>query len=478
MICNSDGSSFETQSCSDGCQGVHGCSCASGECVERICTPNAGQCVATGVRTCNSAGTGWSSPEPCEEVCVGGACVSSQCTPGSTQCSSAQLLTCNALGTGYTVTDCGTTNQICITDEDVASCAARVCTPDALRCEAGAEAVLVCNSTGTVETREPCAVGEACDRGLCLEIPCVPDCGSRTCGPDPVCGQSCGGCAGTCTAAGQCQIPQDQGLEVRLSWTPSSVDLDLYLVKESGNACDAATCYHGTCTNDATRPDWDGSGNLSDGDPALTFGTGGISGPGPEVIRLLAPQNVVYIAGAHYASNGSSNATATLTFKRGAQTLGTVTRTLATGELWKGIGIDLSQGAPTPTAGTVEGTFSGCSGMNCASDTECPSGMFCNAPLPGLPVGTCALGCRTNADCPNGVCNGNHDCSTTAAGWGASCSASADCEAGLYCSIFAQTCQEYCSGVGPCLNDPTCCPVSDALFCRQGALFASCSNTP
>lgn len=478
IVCNSDGSSFETRSCAENCQGTHGCTCVSGACVERTCTPDAGQCVGTGVRTCNSGGTGWSSPEPCEDVCVGGSCVSSTCTAGETQCSGAQLLTCNPLGTGYEITDCASTNQVCVGGAGPAACAARVCTPDALRCESGGGAVLVCNASGTVETREPCADGQACDQGLCLEIPCVPDCSGRSCGPDPVCGQSCGGCAGTCTGGGQCQIPQNQGLEVRLSWTPSTVDLDLYLVKEAGSACDASTCYHGTCTNDATRPDWDGSGDLSDGDPALTFGPGGISGPGPEVIRLLTPQGVVYIAGVHYASSGSASAMATVTFKRGTQTLGTVNRTLAAGEWWKAISIDMSQPSPTPNPGTVEGTIAGCSGMSCAVDTECPSGMFCNSVIPGLPAGNCAVGCRTSADCTTGVCNGNHVCSTSAAGWGSPCSASADCAAGLYCSIFAQTCQEYCSGVGACLSDPTCCPVSNALFCRQGALFASCSNTP
>lgn len=35
---------------------------------------------------------------------------------------------------------------------------------------------------------------------------CTPQCGGRTCGPDPVCGMSCGTCSsGTCSAAGQCE---------------------------------------------------------------------------------------------------------------------------------------------------------------------------------------------------------------------------------------------------------------------------------
>ncbi|MEK7784420.1 MAG: PQQ-binding-like beta-propeller repeat protein, partial [Chloroflexota bacterium] len=34
---------------------------------------------------------------------------------------------------------------------------------------------------------------------------CAPNCGARECGPDPVCGTSCGSCAsGTCSSDGQC----------------------------------------------------------------------------------------------------------------------------------------------------------------------------------------------------------------------------------------------------------------------------------
>lgn len=478
VLCNAEGSGFETESCADDCASEHGCSCSAGECVARICTPDSGQCVATGLRRCNASGTGWSSPEACDDICVGGACVSSTCTAGATQCSGAILLTCNALGTGYEVTDCGAASRVCRTEGNTSSCVDRACTPDAVRCSADNTAILACDASGTSESREPCESDQRCDRGVCVDIPCVPDCSGRSCGPDPVCGQSCGGCAGTCTAAGECQVPQNGGLEVRLSWSPSTVDLDLYLVKESGNACDATTCYHGTCTQDATRPDWDGSGGLSSGDPALSFGAGGISGPGPETITLLAPQNVVYIAGVHYASSGSSSAMATVTFKRNGQTLGTVTRTLATGELWKGMAVDLSQPSPTPSSGTVEGTFQGCSGMSCTGDQECPSGMYCSFIIPTIASGTCAAGCRSHADCPNGRCNASHACVASAAGWGAPCTQTSNCEAGLYCSLLAQTCQEYCATVGPCLGDPTCCPVSNALFCRQGALFSSCSNTP
>jgi formylglycine-generating enzyme required for sulfatase activity len=54
-----------------------------------------------------------------------------------------------------------------------------------------------------------CQAGEACDADGRCQGPCTPDCAGRACGPDPDCGQSCGTCqAGeACDADGQCQGP-------------------------------------------------------------------------------------------------------------------------------------------------------------------------------------------------------------------------------------------------------------------------------
>ncbi len=43
---------------------------------------------------------------------------------------------------------------------------------------------------------------------------CTPACGDRVCGPDPVCGESCGSCSSStyCDDDGQC-IPNDTGIE-------------------------------------------------------------------------------------------------------------------------------------------------------------------------------------------------------------------------------------------------------------------------
>jgi len=73
------------------------------------------------------------------------------------------------------------------------------CTPDCGTRECGPDPVC-----GT--SCGDCDAGEDCNQeGQCVPE-CVPQCGTRVCGPDPVCQESCGDCdpGETCNAAGQC----------------------------------------------------------------------------------------------------------------------------------------------------------------------------------------------------------------------------------------------------------------------------------
>ena len=75
-------------------------------------------------------------------------------------------------------------------------CTGRVCGPDPVCGE----------SCGT------CTTGHSCDSdGKCKEDGCVPECGNLECGPDPVCRQSCGICTApnTCNSDGQCKCVKD-----------------------------------------------------------------------------------------------------------------------------------------------------------------------------------------------------------------------------------------------------------------------------
>jgi hypothetical protein len=84
-----------------------------------------------------------------------------------------------------------TTPQLC-----TPNCAGRTCGPDPVCGE----------SCGT------CAPDETCNSNGQCEAACVPNCTGRTCGPDPVCGQNCGDCSIglVCTSDGQC-VPASNG---------------------------------------------------------------------------------------------------------------------------------------------------------------------------------------------------------------------------------------------------------------------------
>lgn len=72
------------------------------------------------------------------------------------------------------------------------------CNPDCSGLECGPDPV--CG-----ESCGGCGAGESCQAGQCVEGPCEPNCSGLECGPDPVCGESCGTCgAGEVCQAGGC----------------------------------------------------------------------------------------------------------------------------------------------------------------------------------------------------------------------------------------------------------------------------------
>ncbi|MCC6750644.1 MAG: hypothetical protein IT371_23505 [Deltaproteobacteria bacterium] len=74
-----------------------------------------------------------------------------------------------------------------------------LCEPDARGCGAW-------GSTRACEGGQRCQGTDAKCRPTTPSC-AVPQCGERVCGPDPVCGLSCGACeAGSCTASGQCVV--------------------------------------------------------------------------------------------------------------------------------------------------------------------------------------------------------------------------------------------------------------------------------
>ena len=153
--------------------------------------------------------------------------------------------------------------------------------------------------------------------------------------------------------------------------------------------------------------------------------------------------------------------------------------TLSPGELWNDVRIDLRSATPVITVGQNAGSVVGCT-EGCTSDADCPLGQACASlsfPIPGN-AGRCVTGCRNNADCAPLVCGGDNQCHGTVAPWGGSCASDADCREGLYCGLFSGVCEEACASVMACGADPSCCPASNALYCRQDFFVNNCSNSP
>lgn len=540
VLCDERGASSTSASCdlTASCQEEpYGCACVDAACTPRVCQPGTGQCVGNGYRRCNADGTAYEAPVACAggEVCAGGACVPSTCSSGETRCSGDMLLTCNASNNGWVETSCSASGETCVTDGNTSSCGERVCEPLSRVCSADGRSVLICDGIGSERTTAPCdddeycqggvchpqvcepgtatcagpasrricnadgsAVsvsacpsGNVCEDGACVPVTCTPDCSGRVCGPDPVCGSSCGTCDGVCDSAGQCQAPAAGGLEVVLTWNTDDSDIDILLSKRAEDGlCSANTCGYDSCRpNVGGRPDWDGSGGPSEGDPLLEVDN--TQGYGPEKIVLASPANGTYYARVHaYRLGPGQTTTATVTVRANGVVIGTFSQ-LLTGnkDLWEGVTITWNGNTATATASTQVTPNQTCgsngSGLLCEHAGQCPDGEFCSWSL--LISGSCTLGCANDSDClGNQKCNGAGQCvpsGTNLANDGESCSNDGDCSWGLTCGMLIQVCRERCVAAGnggarSCAGDPDCCPRTGLPFCKDDILgiSASCSN--
>ncbi|RLB45475.1 MAG: hypothetical protein DRJ42_29825 [Deltaproteobacteria bacterium] len=137
----------------------------------------------------------YACPDP--RGCPSGCCDGTVCMPGTTSAACGMMGdSCRACGSGD---EC--TGQACRPVACEESCGG--CCSDT-GCETG-DTAAACGTGGNV--CDECIDGETCQTGSCV---CVPDCGTRVCGPDG-CGGECGsGCTGTdvCNAAGTaCEAP-------------------------------------------------------------------------------------------------------------------------------------------------------------------------------------------------------------------------------------------------------------------------------
>ncbi|MCP4499241.1 MAG: hypothetical protein GY822_04640 [Deltaproteobacteria bacterium] len=130
-------------------------------------------------------------------------CGDSVCEPGSVVCAGLEegVMRCDDFGASALFDACDD-GDVCVDD----SCQTPICEPNTSECNGNT--VLTCNADGLSTTGMQCSDGFMCTAGACVEETCIPECGSRVCGVDPVCGTPCGTCDNneTCSANGTCDM--------------------------------------------------------------------------------------------------------------------------------------------------------------------------------------------------------------------------------------------------------------------------------
>lgn len=127
VTCNVLGSASTVRQCASdpSCAGgLYGCTCSSGTCVSRICSPGSTRCAGNGTQTCSSDGLYWGSQVSCgnTHVCVAGACELRVCSAGGRACEGETLVVCNATGTAEARTDCQASQLSCSESDGSAAC--------------------------------------------------------------------------------------------------------------------------------------------------------------------------------------------------------------------------------------------------------------------------------------------------------------------------------------------------------------------
>lgn len=233
-----------------------GCACTDGACVERVCVPGAGRCVANSAQICAADGMSWGALADCgAEFCVEGECRAQFCTPSTQECRGDVRVVCSTDGLNTTETDCTATSRICTETGATAACGPRVCVPSTNVCNGGANGVLTCDTRGAAFTETPCGAGTYCTGGACVPQVCEPGAGNECVGGDV---QRCNALGSgytmvadcgtaTCTA-GVCDSPCAGLPAGHLGCEFWAADLHNF-AEPCTTTCSVGTCLSGYCTS-------------------------------------------------------------------------------------------------------------------------------------------------------------------------------------------------------------------------------------
>jgi hypothetical protein len=188
--CNSLGTGADPATEEESCAETNS-KCANGACVDPGCVPDC-QGKECGDDGCGGSCDTCADYQYCTEEET---CLEKVCEPNAVECVDNIVVTCNADGSGKEETDNCSTNGLTCTQGEC------ICTPSCGIDSCGADADGCGGSCG-----DCAAEAEICEEGVCV---CSPDCEGKVCGPD-----GCGGLCGSCLAGqecddltGQCEAP-------------------------------------------------------------------------------------------------------------------------------------------------------------------------------------------------------------------------------------------------------------------------------
>ncbi len=192
--------------CADKCQNPGDTRCSGA--VLQVCAETEKRCIkwqdwvdcSYYNQACKVSGGAAKCSRTCSDACT---------AEGDTRCDGTVIQTCAPGEKGclgwVSGTDCSVYDEVCDMEEGQARCTV-VCEDECTdqgSTKCGGTFILTCavNYYGCFywEYGRDCAdSGLICDDtvGYAYCGPCIPDCSGRQCGPDPVCGQSCGTCMG------------------------------------------------------------------------------------------------------------------------------------------------------------------------------------------------------------------------------------------------------------------------------------------
>jgi hypothetical protein len=150
-----------------------------------VCQPGEVECEANVLKTCNLLGSDYESVDCTEQggVCKSGQCVPKVCEPNAYYCSAGNVRRCSADGGASTAADICLSSEYC--EAGLATCQNDLCAPDASLCDGNVATSCASDGSGPEPAGTDCTLdGQVCFDGACKPVVCTV--GAKFCADDQV----------------------------------------------------------------------------------------------------------------------------------------------------------------------------------------------------------------------------------------------------------------------------------------------------